>query len=89
MLLNDQGWEEYKKLWNLNDVNMFTTVPAIDNAASQPSSEPGDGSFGVLEGIASRVNFDGVSRHDGGSGVIQTERAPLHLLSAGKWMEIP
>ena len=59
MLLNNQGWEEYKKLWNLNDSNMYTTVPAIDNAAPQPESEPGDGSFGVLEGIASRVNFDG------------------------------
>ncbi|MBK8881633.1 MAG: hypothetical protein IPN67_04395 [Bacteroidales bacterium] len=59
MLLNIQGWEEYKKLWNLNDSNMFTTVPAIDNAAPPPVSEAGDGSFGVLEGIASRVNSDG------------------------------
>ena len=59
MLLDNNGWEEYKKFWRLNDSNMFTTVPAIDNAAPQPESEAGDGSFGLLEGIASRVNYDG------------------------------
>ena len=34
-------------------------MPAIDNAAPQPEAETGDGIFGVLEGIASRVNSDG------------------------------
>ena len=43
----------------LNDSNIYTTVDAIDNAAPQPEAETGDGSFGVLEGIASRVNYDG------------------------------
>jgi hypothetical protein len=59
MLLNEKGWEEYKQLWKLNDANIHTTVPAIDNAAPQPVAQPGDGTFGVLEGIASRVNNDG------------------------------
>jgi hypothetical protein len=59
MLLNKDGWEEYKQLWMLNDSNIHTTVRAIDNAASQPVAQPGDGTFGVLEGIASRVNSDG------------------------------
>jgi hypothetical protein len=59
MLLNEKGWEEYKQLWKLNDSNIQTTVPAIDNAAPQPEALAGDGTFGVLEGIASRVNYDG------------------------------
>lgn len=59
MLLNEEGWEEYKKLWNLNDTNMLTTVPAVNNAAPQPVAAAGDGSFGVLEGIASEVHLDG------------------------------
>jgi hypothetical protein len=79
MLLNNQGWEEYKKLWQLNDSNMYTTVPAIDNAAPPPSAEPGDGSFGVLEGIASRVNYNGS----------QPTRWWLRSDSNGEWMEIP
>lgn len=49
MLLNEQGWEEYKKLWNLNDSNMLTTVEVVDNAGPQPEATAGDGSFGVLE----------------------------------------
>jgi len=59
MLLSEQGWEEYKKLWNLNDSNIHTTVTSVNNAAPQPNALPGDGSFGVLEGIASHVNLDG------------------------------
>ena len=59
MLLNREGWEEYKKFWNLNDSNMFTTVPAVDNAAPQPKAQVGDGRYGVLEGIASQVHLDG------------------------------
>jgi hypothetical protein len=59
MLLGKEGWEEYKQLWNLNDSNMHTTVEAVDNAAPGPESEPGNGSYGVLEGIASEVNYDG------------------------------
>ncbi len=59
MVLNEQGWEEYKKLWNLNDSNMHTTVKAINNAAPQPKAGPGDGSYGVLEGIASNILPDG------------------------------
>ena len=38
---------------------MHTTVPAVNNAAPQPISQVGDGSFGVLEGIASEVHPDG------------------------------
>jgi hypothetical protein len=59
MLLSEKGWEEYKQLWNLNDSNMLTTVPSVNNAAPQPRSEPGDGSHGLLEGIASEVHLDG------------------------------
>ncbi len=59
MLLNEQGWEEYKDLWKLDDSNILTTVPAVNNAAPRPVSEPGDGSFGVLEGIASEIRIDG------------------------------
>jgi hypothetical protein len=59
MLLNREGWNEYKQLWRLNDSNMLTTVFAVDNAAPQPQAKAGDGTFGVLEGIASRVNYDG------------------------------
>ena len=59
MLLSQEGWNEYKKLWKLDDSNMHTTVPAVNNAAPQPESLPGDGSFGLLEGIASKINIDG------------------------------
>jgi hypothetical protein len=59
MLLNEQGWEEYKQLWKLNDSNMLTTVPSVNNAAPRPKALSGDGSFGVLEGIASEVHLDG------------------------------
>jgi hypothetical protein len=59
MLINEQGWEEYKQVWKLNDSDMFTTVPVVDNAAPQPKSQVGDGCFGVLEGIASQVYPDG------------------------------
>jgi hypothetical protein len=59
MLLNEQGWEEYKDLWNLNDSNMVTTVEAVDNAGPQPKAMAGDGSYGVLEGIVSKVRVDG------------------------------
>ncbi len=59
MLLNSQGWEEYKQIWKLNDFNLLTTVESINNSAPQPKSQVGDGSYGVLEGIVSRVNFDG------------------------------
>jgi len=59
MLLNNDGWIEYKKLWKLNDSNIHTTVPAVDNAAPLPKSAPGDGSLGVLEGIASRIDNEG------------------------------
>jgi hypothetical protein len=59
MLLSKEGWEEYKTFWKLTDSNMYTTVPAVDNAAPQPVAQPGDGTYGVLEGIASRVNSDG------------------------------
>src|SRR5665647_3344660 len=59
MLLNKEGWEEYKQLWKLNDSNMLTTVPAVNNAAPQPKAQVGDGSYGVLEGIASQVHLDG------------------------------
>jgi hypothetical protein len=59
MLINNQGWEEYKQLWKLNDSNISTTVASVNNAAPQPKSEAGDGSYGVLEGIASQVSPDG------------------------------
>ena len=59
MVLNEQGWEEYKQLWKLNDSNMHTTVEAIDNAAPQVKADIGDGSFGLLEGIASKILPDG------------------------------
>ncbi len=59
MVLNKDGWDEYKNLWNLNDSNIHTTVPSVNNAAPLPVSDPGDGSFGLLEGIASKVNRDG------------------------------
>ena len=59
MVLNAQGWEEYKQLWKLNEINMHTTVEAIDNAAPQPKAAVGDGNFGVLEGIASKILPDG------------------------------
>ncbi len=59
MLLNDEGWEEYKQFWKLNDSNILTTVEAIINSAPQPKSQVGDGTYGVLEGIVSQVNQDG------------------------------
>ncbi len=59
MLLSKDGWEEYKLLWNLDDSNMHTTVPSVNNAAPPPLAAPGDGSYGVLEGIASEVHLDG------------------------------
>jgi hypothetical protein len=59
MVINKDGWEEYKDLWNLKDSNIHTTVPPVNNAAPPPVSDPGDGSFGLLEGIASKVNRDG------------------------------
>jgi hypothetical protein len=59
MFLNVEGWQEYKELWGLNDSNMHTTVTAINNAAPQPRSEVGDGTYGLLEGIVSEVRHDG------------------------------
>lgn len=59
MLLSEQGWEEYKRLWNLNDSNMHTTVPTVNSAAPQPTAEVGDGKYGLLEGIVSEVRADG------------------------------
>lgn len=59
LLLNKDGWNDYKDLWNLNDSNILTTVPSVNNAAPLPLTDPGDGSFGLLEGIASKVNRDG------------------------------
>ena len=59
MLLSEQGWEEYKQLWNLNDSNMLTNVPAINNSASQQKARVGDGTYGVLEGIVSEIRPDG------------------------------
>lgn len=60
MLLSEQGWEEYKQLWNLNDSNILATSDGvIDIAAPQPKSQAGDGSFGVLEGIVSEIQLDG------------------------------
>lgn len=59
MILNNEGWEEYKKIWKLNDLNIHTTVPSVNSSAEQPDSDVGDGSFGVLEGIVSKVRFDG------------------------------
>ncbi len=59
LILSNEGWNEYRTLWNLNDSNIHTTVPAIDNAAPQPVSMPGDGTFGVLEGIASMIDEKG------------------------------
>ena len=59
MLLSEGGWNEYRDLWKLDDYDMNTTVPAVNNAAPQPLSDPGDGTFGVLEGIASEVRLDG------------------------------
>ena len=58
-LLSEPGWEEYKQLWKLNDSNMLTTVPAVNNAAPLPKAKVGDGTYGILEGIASQVNPDG------------------------------
>ena len=45
-------------LWNLDDSNMHTTVPSVNNAAPPPLAAPGDGR-GVLEGIVSEVHLDG------------------------------
>ena len=59
MLLNEQGWQEYKRLWNLNDSNMLTTVKPVNNTAPQPKANVGDGTFGVLEGITSQVYQNG------------------------------
>ncbi len=60
MILNEDGWEEYRRLWNLNDSNIHTTVPSVNNAAPPPPlAAPGDGSYGVLEGVASEVHLDG------------------------------
>ena len=59
MLLSEGGWEEYKKMWNLNDSNMFTTIPEPNLAAPQPVSPVGDGTFGVLEGVVSAISQDG------------------------------
>lgn len=59
MLLNEGGWQEYKELWKLDDNNINTTVPAVNNAAPLPVSDAGDGTYGVLEGIASEVRLDG------------------------------
>ena len=59
MLLSEQGWEEYKKFWNLTDANMLTTVPTVDNSAPQPVSPVGDGTFGLLEGVVSAIHQDG------------------------------
>ncbi|MEO9004613.1 MAG: hypothetical protein ABI288_07740, partial [Ginsengibacter sp.] len=59
MLLNKEGWNEYKQLWKLNDSNMLTNIPSVNNAAPQPKSQVGDGSFGILEGIASQIDLKG------------------------------
>lgn len=59
MLLSEQGWEEYKLLWNLNDSNILTNVPAINNSAPQQKGPVGDGTYGVLEGIVSEIRPDG------------------------------
>ena len=59
MILSKDGWEEYKQLWKLNDSNMLTTIPAVNNAHTQPKAQVGNGSYGVLEGIASQVHYDG------------------------------
>ncbi len=60
MLLSEQGWNEYKQLWNLNDSNILATSDGvIDIAAPQPKAQAGDGSLGVLEGIVSEIHQDG------------------------------
>jgi hypothetical protein len=59
MILNNEGWENYKKLWKLDNTNIRTTVASVNSSAEQPNSDVGDGSFGVLEGIVSDVRFDG------------------------------
>ncbi len=59
MLLSEQGWNEYKQLWRLNDSNMHKTIPSVNSAVPIPKSVVGDGKFGVLEGIASQVYLNG------------------------------
>jgi hypothetical protein len=59
MILSKGGWDEYRELWKLDDYDINTTVPAVNNAAPLPVSGPGDGTYGVLEGIASEVKHDG------------------------------
>jgi len=59
MLLSEQGWKEYKQLWKLNDSNMHKTIPSVNSAIPIPKSEVGNGNYGVLEGIASKVYLDG------------------------------
>lgn len=59
MLLNKDGWKAYKSLWHLDKSNMHTTVPVVDSACERPQSESGNGRFGVLEGIVSKVRYDG------------------------------
>jgi hypothetical protein len=59
MIIDSTGWEEYKKLWQIDSSNIHTTVPAIDNEGPGPSGGIGDGSYGVLEGIVSRIRYDG------------------------------
>ena len=58
-LLNEQGWEEYKKRWKLNDSNVLTTGPTLTKTHPLPTAKVGDGSYGILEGIQSQVNPDG------------------------------
>jgi len=59
VLLNDEGWEEYKQLWKLNDTNMLKTVPSVNSAAPKPKAQVGDGTYGIMEGVASEVRYDG------------------------------
>jgi hypothetical protein len=44
MLLNEQGWEEYKQLWKLNDSNMLTPVPpfALGRRHANPMARVSD-----------------------------------------------
>ena len=59
MLLSEQGWEEYKKLWKLDDSNMLSASQNVDHTGPQFESPGGDGTFGLLEGIASNIGYDG------------------------------
>jgi len=53
MILDEEGWKAY------NDLRKTRKIDPGNPIGSLPRTRPGDGRFGVLEGISSQIGYDG------------------------------